>query len=276
MKKSQIKILARISLAISVFLFPIFISGFIFATSAEAQGAIPPCDSSYSVVPCNQGGVGGATVFTRPSNSGSGTSGPGGAACSSGLTGVLCKLNTLLSQVLPFLVSLGVIYFIWGMVQYFIADDEEAKKSGRDRIIYGIIGLAVIISVWGLVTILVETLGVGQNQAYDVSNLVISPTGTDCKMGGKFQDVLNYATCVIGTSIIPFLFAIAVVVFVWGSIKFFIIDADEEAKREQGKQFMLWGIIALAVMVSIWGLVTILGETFNIRTNVIPQVGGKP
>src|SRR3989344_482763 len=197
-------------------------------------------------------------------------------ACTTGLTGVLCKLNTLLAQILPFLVSLGVIYFVWGMVQYFIADDEEAKKSGKDRIIYGIIGLAIIVSVWGLVTILVETLGVGQQQAYDVSQLVVSPDGADCKMGPKFQHLLNYATCIIGSSIIPFIFAIAVVMFVWGAVKFFIIDADEEAKREQGKQFMLWGIIALAVMVSIWGLVNILGETFDIKTNVLPQVGNKP
>jgi hypothetical protein len=61
--------------------------------------------------------------------------------------------------------------------------------------------------------------------------------------------------------------------FVWGVVKFFFINADEEAKRAQGKQYMIWGIIALAVMLSIWGLVSILGATFGIKTNsVLPQV----
>ncbi|KKS24434.1 MAG: hypothetical protein UU82_C0006G0032, partial [Candidatus Nomurabacteria bacterium GW2011_GWC2_41_8] len=36
----------------------------------------------------------------------------------------------------------------------------EAKKAGRDRIIFGIIGLAVIIALWGLVRILTNTFGV--------------------------------------------------------------------------------------------------------------------
>lgn len=35
---------------------------------------------------------------------------------------------------------------------------------------------------------------------------------------------------------------------------------------------MIWGIIALTVMVSVWGLVAILGNTFNINTGFIPQV----
>ena len=54
-------------------------------------------------------------------------------------------------------------------------------------------------------------------------------------------------------------------------MKFFIFESDEEAKREQGKQFMLWGIVALAVMLSVWGLVHLLGNTFGIEY-VIPKV----
>jgi hypothetical protein len=60
--------------------------------------------------------------------------------------------------------------------------------------------------------------------------------------------------------------------FVWGVVKFFIINSDEEAKREQGKQYMIWGIIALAVMLSVWGLVGILETTFGIKTSIFPQV----
>jgi len=79
--------------------------------------------------------------------------------------GVLCKVNELLNAIIPILVTLGIIYFIWGIVSYVIAGDEEAKSAGRDRIIYGVIGLAVIISVWGLAVILRNTfLGESANQ----------------------------------------------------------------------------------------------------------------
>lgn len=192
-----------------------------------------------------------------------------------GLSGILCRLSELLGALLPFLIALGVIYLVWGIVQYVIGDSDEAKKKGRDRIIYGLIGLAVIISIWGLVTILVKTFGVGQNAAPDVSRLITTPTSTSgCNLGPnpKFQGLVTYVLCLIKSSVIPLLFAIAVVMFIWGAIKFFLIGADDAEKKVKGKQFMLWGIIALAVMISIWGLVKILGETFEIRTNFLPEV----
>lgn len=73
---------------------------------------------------------------------------------------LLCQFGSLLNSVVPVLIALGVVYFVYGVVSYVIASDEEAKKAGRDRIIFGIIGLAVIISVWGLVTILNRTFGI--------------------------------------------------------------------------------------------------------------------
>src|SRR3989344_6388163 len=78
--------------------------------------------------------------------------------------GLLCKVAEILNAVLPILVGLGVIYFVWGVITYMIASDEEAKTKGRDRIIFGIIGLAVIIAVWGLVAILRNTFGLNNNQ----------------------------------------------------------------------------------------------------------------
>lgn len=198
------------------------------------------------------------------------------AACepnADGLAGAICKIQGLLASILPLIVSFGVIYFIWGIVQYFIADGEEAKKNGKDRIIYGIIGLAVIISIWGLVNIVTQTFGLEQTNAPDLSGLVNTGKTTTCTLGNnpKFDTVLNYFTCIIGNSVIPFIFSLAVVMFTWGAVKFFIINSDEEKKRAEGKQFMIWGIIALAVMISIWGLVGILGDTFSLD-NALPQV----
>jgi hypothetical protein len=74
-----------------------------------------------------------------------------------GLYNILCRVHDLLGTVVPLLIALGVVYFVWGVVTYVIASDEEAKTSGKDRIVFGIIGLAVIISIWGLVYIVVNT-----------------------------------------------------------------------------------------------------------------------
>lgn len=86
-----------------------------------------------------------------------------GGTCNSGtitdLGSVLCKIGQLLNAVVPVLIALAVVWFVWGVISYMIGNDEEAKKRGRDRVIYGIIGFAVIVALWGLVNILTNTFG---------------------------------------------------------------------------------------------------------------------
>ncbi len=95
-----------------------------------------------------------------------------------------------------------------------------------------------------------------------------------CELGSSnIGQLFDCAKGIIVNSIIPIFFAAAIAFFVWGVVKFFIINSDEEAKRTQGKQFMIWGIVALAVMVSVWGLVKILTTTFGTNDSfVIPGV----
>lgn len=86
----------------------------------------------------------------------------------------------------------------------------------------------------------------------------------------KLQDVICYIVFIINRSVIPLIFALAIALFVWGVVQY-VINADSEEKRKKGKQFMIWGIIALTVMLSVWGLVKIVGGTFGLNTSVLPQ-----
>ena len=76
-------------------------------------------------------------------------------------------------------------------------------------------------------------------------------------------ELLNFFTDLIRVSIIPLLIALAVVYFLYGAGKF-IRNAEDTGKREEGRQFMLYGVIALFVIVSFWGIVTLLANTFGI------------
>ncbi len=100
----------------------------------------------------------------------------GSTASSSTLTSLLCTIGNLLNSVVPVLIALGVVYFVWGVISYVISSDEEAKKSGRDRMIYGIIGLAVIVGLWGLVGLLGNTFGI--NNPTNSVTLPTVPIGT--------------------------------------------------------------------------------------------------
>lgn len=101
-------------------------------------------------------------------------------------------------------------------------------------------------------------------------------TGAFCPMAANpdFQDLIKKITCVINNSIIPLIFSVAVVSFVYGVVQYVINDADE-SKKDHGRQFMIWGIVALAVMISVWGLVKIVGNTFGIQY-AVPQLQTSP
>lgn len=60
---------------------------------------------------------------------------------------------------IPFLTVLGTLYVVWGVFQFIrSAGDEKAVTEGRNRIVFGIIGLFVMISIWGFVNLLVNSL----------------------------------------------------------------------------------------------------------------------
>jgi hypothetical protein len=89
------------------------------------------------------------------------------ATCSTNtgdLWGVLCTVGRFLNAIVPVLVALGVVLFVWGVITMVVANDEEAKTKGRNRMIWGIIGFAVIVGMWGLVNLLGKTFGVGSGQ----------------------------------------------------------------------------------------------------------------
>ncbi len=91
-----------------------------------------------------------------------------------GITGIealLCKIGGILNTLIPILIVLGVVYFIWGVITYMIGNDEEAKKAGRNRVIFGIIGLVVIVGMWGLVNIVTTTFGLNGNNSSTINQI---------------------------------------------------------------------------------------------------------
>lgn len=63
--------------------------------------------------------------------------------------------------IIPFILSIGFLVFVWGMFKYFIQGgaNDEAKESGKSLIMYAIAGYVVILAFWGIVNILSNGLG---------------------------------------------------------------------------------------------------------------------
>jgi hypothetical protein len=92
-------------------------------------------------------------------------------------------------------------------------------------------------------------------------------TGGGNSGGQDFQDIVNLVISTILNPLILLFLGLAVVYFMWGVFKY-VGKGESESDRREGAQMMMYGIVAIFVMVSVWGLVTILINTFGLDPSV--------
>jgi hypothetical protein len=88
-------------------------------------------------------------------------------------TNLLQGFGSLLNSFVVVLISLAVVWFIWNVFGYIRSANDEEKSKHAAGMVWGIVGLAVIVSVWGLVALLQNTFGLnsGSNGAQNVQVL---------------------------------------------------------------------------------------------------------
>jgi hypothetical protein len=67
----------------------------------------------------------------------------------------------------------------------------------------------------------------------------------------------------INNVLVPLVFAVAFIVFIFGVFRYFIAGAANPEKRKQGTELIMYSVIGFAVMMSIWGLVNLAIGTFG-------------
>lgn len=68
----------------------------------------------------------------------------------------------------------------------------------------------------------------------------------------------------LNTVVVPIIFTLAFAAFIWGVVSYFFLHGSDEGKREEGRKFVLWGILGMVVLFSVWGFVNILLSTLGI------------
>jgi len=80
---------------------------------------------------------------------------------------LVTQVGDLVALLIPVVIAIGLLFFLWGLVQYIAASgDEAAKEEGKRKMIWGVIALFVIVSVWGLVALVGQLTGVNQGSTF--------------------------------------------------------------------------------------------------------------
>lgn len=76
------------------------------------------------------------------------------------INSLITKSGAIVQKLVVLLIGIAVLVILWGVVRYISHAGEEDKiKEARRFIVFGIIGLFVMVSVWALVNLLTQTVG---------------------------------------------------------------------------------------------------------------------
>ncbi len=78
-----------------------------------------------------------------------------------GLDAIVAFIGRTVRSLIPIIFGLAIVYFFWGLIQYIrAAGDPKKAAEGKSIMIYGVIAIAVMISIYGLVAWLQNLLGI--------------------------------------------------------------------------------------------------------------------
>jgi hypothetical protein len=85
---------------------------------------------------------------------------------------IIDRLVELIINPLILLVfAAGFFYFMWGLVKFlFNSTSGEASDDGKQHMLWGIVGMFIMVSAWGILTILLDTFGIDPDSAVDTNS----------------------------------------------------------------------------------------------------------
>lgn len=86
---------------------------------------------------------------------------------------------------------------------------------------------------------------------------------------GGVNTFMNDIVTFIENAVIPFLLAIALLVFIFGMFKYFIQGGNDADKQKEGRDLVLWSIVGFVLIVSIWGIVNVVSRGLGFRDQTL-------
>lgn len=99
---------------------------------------------------------------------------PSLAAAQSGgdLTSFVITVQRIVNMLVPLVSTLAIVFFFYGLAMYILnSGNEEKKAEGRSIMIWGVLALFVLVTIWGIIGFLQKTVG---NTAGPVGDLQIN------------------------------------------------------------------------------------------------------
>jgi nitrogen fixation-related uncharacterized protein len=78
---------------------------------------------------------------------------------------LLGKINLyILNPIIVLAFAVALLVFFWGIFQFVSSETADDKREeGKNKILFGIIGMFVMLSAKGIISVILSTFGIGSN-----------------------------------------------------------------------------------------------------------------
>lgn len=106
--------------------------------------------------------------------------------------------------------------------------------------------------------------GIGASIATVLLPLITSAQGYQVRESSRFTDFASFVAYLVRMiePLVAILFAATLVYFLWGGAEY-VRNAEDSDGRIEGRTRMIWGVVALAVISSMWALVGFVVNTLS-------------
>ncbi len=190
---------------------------------------------------------------------------------------LIARATVWLGYLVFLVVALAFLFFLIGVLKYINGGgDEEKRREARNLIVYGIIGLFIIVSIWSLVYFLGSAIGIRPGGIVDLPAMPGNISGQDVIDQAPVSDIekLLVKAGELINILVYFVLGVSFLVLIWGIARYVAGGADEEKKTE-ARRLVVYGIVGLFVMVSVWAIVYFVGSAIGISPGGgmrVPQI----
>jgi hypothetical protein len=93
------------------------------------------------------------------------------------LLNTLALINTFLNAAIGLFITLAIVVFFWGLIMYLTKIGSEDSKKGLGIMFWGVIAIFVMVSIWGIIRLLQNTLKVTSTDPVIPKGIQINTSG---------------------------------------------------------------------------------------------------
>ena len=188
-----------------------------------------------------------------------------------GLDRLITVATDLINFALAILIGIAIIAFFWGLLRYLLSAKGGPEQNKASMLmVWGLVAIFVMLSIFGIVRLMQVTFGLEGASSVEAPAIPSGQaTSASCnKMTENFVKTENFACF---ASSIAGLFGTATALLVGGALALYFWSiaynlfgysaAGSATSMQKLRGTILWGLLALFIMFSIWGIIRLLGNT---------------